>query len=156
MFTRIVLVVVAFAVAIYWAGVSGLSFYVWPTGIGDHKLAVTPEVLQHLQSLQSERKFDLDMKTFYPGARNEAERATAQAAVDATIQSLIAELPVRPQRSTVLRSMKAALANFDTSESEERDQILAYFTRVLDICGVESSSELFNVWRYGFPYGWVL
>jgi hypothetical protein len=79
----------------------------------------------------------------------------AQAAVDSAIQSLIAELPVRPRRSTVLGTLKTTLANFGTTESEERDQILVYLTRVMQICGVESSAELFNVWRYGFPYGWL-
>jgi hypothetical protein len=52
--------------------------------------------------------------------------------------------------------MKATLADVDTSESEERDQILAYLDKVMTICGVESSDQLFNVWRYGFPYGWFL
>jgi hypothetical protein len=42
--------------------------------------------------------------------------------------------------------MKIALANFDISESEERDQILSYLGRVMDVCGVHSSGELFNDW----------
>jgi hypothetical protein len=50
--------------------------------------------------------------------------------------------------------MKVTLAKFDTPESEERDHVLAYLTKVMEICGVHSSAELFNVWRYGFPYGW--
>jgi hypothetical protein len=80
----------------------------------------------------------------------------AQASVDSTIESLIAELPARPQRSTVLRTIKHTLASPGTSESEERDQMLTYFTKVMAVCGVESSDELFNVWRYGFPYGWLI
>ena len=52
--------------------------------------------------------------------------------------------------------MKTTLANVDTSESEERDQVLVYLSKVMEICGVESSAELFNVWRYGFPYGWLI
>ncbi|MYN44718.1 DUF4844 domain-containing protein [Pseudoduganella sp. FT93W] len=136
------------------AGMYGLTFYVWPTGFNDEKLNVTPELIQRLRSLQSEHKFGPDARTLYPGAANEAQRAAAQAAVDSAIQSLIVELPMRPQRSTVLRALKATLAGFDTSESEEREQILVYLTQVMQICGVESFSELFNVWRYGFPYGW--
>lgn len=88
------------------AGLSGLSFHVWPAGFNDHKLSATPELSEH------------------------------------------------PQRSTVLRAMKAILVNFGTPESEERDQLLMYLTKVMQICGVDSSDELFNVWRYGFPYGW--
>jgi hypothetical protein len=147
-------ILIAF-VGILIAGLSGLSFYVWPTGFNDYKLAVTPEVIDRLRNLEAERKFGPDSTTFYPGAVNESERLQAQAAVDAAIRTLIAELPRRPQRSTVLRTMKAALSEFDTPESEERDQLLVYLTRAMEICGVDSSAELFNVWRYGFPYGWV-
>lgn len=141
-------------VLILIAGLSGLSFQVWPTGYNDYKLTVTPEVLQRLRSLRPERKFGPDSVTFYPGAISENERLRAQEAVDSTIQVLIAELPEHPQRSTVLKAMKVTLAKFDSPESEERDQVLAYLTNVMEICGVHSSAELFNVWRYGFPYGW--
>ena len=141
--------------AIVVAGVSGLTFYIWPTGLHDQQLNVTPDVIQRLRSLQSEHKFGPDPARFYPGATHEDIRAAAQASVDATLQAIITELPARPQRSTVLRAMKLALADFDTIESEERDRILDYFTKTLDICGVDNSGELFNVWRYGFPYGWL-
>jgi membrane glycosyltransferase len=153
LFKSLASIVIVF-VLILIAGLSGLTFRVWPTGFNDYKLTVTPEVLQRLHSLQSERKFGPDSVTFYPGAVNERERLRAQEAVDSTIQVLITELPEHPQRSTVLRAMKAALAKFDTPESEERDQVLAYLTKVMEICSVHSSAELFNVWRYGFPYGW--
>jgi hypothetical protein len=153
LFKALASIVIVF-VLILIAGLSGLNFRVWPTGFNDYKLTVTPEVLQRLRSLQSERKFGPDSVTFYPGATNEVGRLKAQQAVDSTIQVLITELPKHPQRSTVLRAMKTTLAKFDTPESEERDQVLAYLTKVMEICGVQSSAELFNVWRYGFPYGW--
>lgn len=154
MFLKIFVSIVTACAAIVFAGLSGLSFYLWPTVFNDHKLSVTPEVIQRLRSVQSERKFGPDLVNFYPGAVNESQRLAAQIAVDSTIRSLITQLPARPQRSTVLATMKLTLANFDTSESEERDQVLVYLTRVMQICEVESSGELFNVWRYGFPYGW--
>lgn len=154
MFFRIFVSVVLLVVTIVLAGTYGLTFYVWPTGIHNEKLAVTPEVTQRLRRLQLEHKFGPDPSTFYPGAATEAQRAVAQATVDAAIEQLITELPKRPQRSTVLRALKTTLAQVDTSESEERDQILSYLTKVMHICGVENSSDLFNVWRYGFPYGW--
>ncbi|MHA4866427.1 DUF4844 domain-containing protein [Duganella sp. PWIR1] len=156
MIIKILASVVAFVAAVIVAGTTGLSFYVWPTGFNDQQLAITPAVIERLRSLQSEHKFGPDTAAFYPGAASEAQRAVAQASVDATIQTLIAELPARPQRSTVLRAMKVTLADIDTSESEERDQILVYLDKVMTICGIESSDQLFNVWRYGFPYGWFL
>lgn len=149
-------VMVILVVATLGAGLSSLSFRAWPTGFADYKLSVTPDMLDRLRALQSAHKFGPDKTTFYPGAINEAERAAAAEAVDATIRVLIAELPAHPQRSTVLRAMKITLANFPTRESEERDQILVYFTRIMEICGVDRSAELFNVWRYGFPLGWIL
>lgn len=154
MFLKICAGIVIVVAAAVMAGLSGLSFYLWPTGVNDHTLSITPDVLERLRSLQSERKFDPDALTFYPGAMNESERLAAQAAVDSTIESLIAALPARPKRSTVLGVMKITLARFDTPESEERDQVLVYLTRVMQVCGVQGSAELFNVWRYGFPYGW--
>ncbi len=156
MFIKILTSAILLIAAVVLAGIFGLTFYVWPTGFHDEKLTVTPELMERLRSLQSEHKFGPDASTFYPGAASEAQRKVAQAFVDSTIQSLITELPKRPQRSTVLRALKVTLADFDTIESEERDQILSYLTKLMNICGVESSSELFNVWRYGFPYGWFV
>lgn len=147
--------VVVFVTSVVVAGIFGLTFLVWPTWLHDKPLSITPAVIERLRDLQAEHKFGPDIAAFYPGAPSEEQRAAAQAAVDSTIQTLITELPARPKRSTVLRTMKETLAHFDTSESEERDQILLYLTKVMDICGVESSGELFNVWRYGFPYGWL-
>jgi len=151
---KILFSIIVLIASVFVAGISGLTFVVWPTGLHDQQLSITPAVIQRLHDLQAEQKFGPDIAAFYPGARNEEQRAAAQGAVDSTIRSLIAELPVRPKRSTVLRTMKETLTHFDTSESEERDQVLVYLTKVMDICGVESSGELFNVWRYGFPYGW--
>ncbi|MYM39590.1 DUF4844 domain-containing protein [Duganella qianjiadongensis] len=155
MLIRFFAVFLLFLAAIIAAGVSGLTFRLWPTAIQDRPVALTPAMLQQLRDLQAEHKFTLDTRSFYPGAVNETQRATAQAAVDAAIGRLLSELPQRPQRSTVLAILKQTLAGFALSESEERDQLLIYFGRILETCQIEHASELFNVWRYGFPYGWL-
>ena len=95
------------------------------------------------------------MPNHYPGAPNEGVRAVAQNAVDSLLEELIRELPSNPQRSFVLRKIKGALSTFGPTDSEERDQLLTYCERILISVGVEGSSELLNVWRYGFPYGWL-
>lgn len=138
------------------AGVSGLSFYLWPTWFGDHHIHVTPAMLQQLTDLKREHKFGPNLAHLYPGAPDEVQRAAAQLAADRAIQALIDELPARPRRAVVLANFKHTLASFRTVESEERDELLHYLGRAMAICGVESSAELFNVWRYGFPYGWLL
>lgn len=152
-YLAMILIAIAALIA---AGVTGLSFYLWPTSLGDHRVNVTPAMLERLADLKRERKFGPDDATFYPGALNEAERVAAQLVADSAIQALIDDLPAHPQRAVVLGHMKRALAGFATTESEERDRMLFYLGRALDMCGIESSSELFNVWRYGFPYGWFL
>jgi len=140
--------------ALVYAGVSGLLFQIWPTSLHDQALNVSPEVTQRLRLLQAEQKFCADPANFYPGAIDEAHRAAAQALVDQTIARLIVELPKEPRRATVLRTLKTALGAVNNGDSEDRDQTLHYFQKILNICGMENSGELFNVWRYGFPLGW--
>lgn len=127
----------------------------WPTTIADQVVAVTPKMLSELAALKQERKFVPDTKQFYAGAPNEIARAESQAAVDAVIASVIHDLPAAPRSSLVLGIFKQALASF-SSESEERDQFLVYLQRIMQIIGLSSTHELFNVWRYGFPYGWLI
>lgn len=147
---------IALLLLVFAASLSGLTFVVWPTSLNDSELKVGPDVIARLAALQRERKFDADPATFYPGARDEATRAGAQAMVDGVIASLIATLPTAPKRSTVLRTFKVALSTFKATDSEERDQCLVYLERIMTIVGVESSGELLNVWRYGVPYGWFI
>lgn len=141
--------------ALLLAGIFGLYFSIWPTGLNDHSLAVTPRVLERLNDLKRERKFEADPANFYPGAMDETSRAESQERIDAVIESLISELPSSPRKSVVLRTFKTALARYKTPESEDRDQFVAYLERIMQIVGVRESDELFNVWRYGFPYGWL-
>lgn len=140
---------------VFIAGVTGLLFVVWPTGLGDHSLNITPASLASLRELRSERKFVEDIPNHYPGAPNEATRVIAQLAVDGLLDDLTAELLRSQRRSFVLVKMKVALATFQPTDSEEREQLLRYFERILRATGIENSGELFNVWRYGFPYGWI-
>lgn len=135
-------------------GVTGLSFYLWPTSLGDGAITVTPETLEELTRLRGERKFVVDHPSLYFGAPNEAVRLSAQRSVDVLLDSLILELPKNPKRSMVLAKFKNAMETFSVSESEERDQFLVYLQRIMKILSMQSSGELTNVWRYGFPYGW--
>ncbi|MBU1424934.1 MAG: DUF4844 domain-containing protein [Gammaproteobacteria bacterium] len=151
---KVLVALIAIAVLVLAIGLSGASFFLWPTNLSDQALKITPEVLAELQKLKEERKFGEDKKTFYPGAPNEAIRASAQASVDVIIQSLVTELPANPRRSVVLSTFKRALSGLERHDSEERDQFLIYLERIMSIVGVTNSGELLNVWRYGFPYGW--
>jgi len=143
--------VIALVIAV---GVTGLSFYLWPTFVGDGVIAVTPQTMEELTRLRGERKFVADQSNLYFGAPNEAVRLTAQQSVDVLLDTLLLELPKNPKRSMVLAEFKTAMKLFSVAESEERDQFLVYLQRIMRVLGMQSSGELMNVWRYGFPYGW--
>ncbi|WP_269533513.1 DUF4844 domain-containing protein [Chitinimonas sp. BJYL2] len=151
----IVALLVIFSLVIT-AGLTGITFAIWPTSISDHELEISTVTIDKLKKLRLERKFDADQAKFYFGAPNELARAAAQSSVDAVIDILLQTLPSNPRRALVLQTFKSALANFHSAESEERDRLLQYFEQIMIIVGIENSGELFNVWRYGFPYGWFL
>ncbi len=155
-FTKILLAIVLAVSAVIASGVSGLLFVVWPTGLSDRAIVVTPTMQAQLAQLKAEQKFLPDLLHAYPGAPNESVRAQAQAEVDAVLVTLMTDLPSHARRSFVLKTFKSALGKFDSAESEERDQFLSYLQHMMVIIGVSDSAELFNVWRYGFPYGWMI
>ncbi|MBV8634152.1 MAG: DUF4844 domain-containing protein [Burkholderiaceae bacterium] len=138
------------------AGVSGATFYFWPTFLADEAVVVSPKTIEALASLRAERKFLVDQSSFYFGAPNEAIRSSAQRSVDDLLDVLLVELPKHPQRSMVLAKFKDAMASFSLAESEEKDQFLVYLQRIMKVLGMPGSGELLNVWRYGFPYGWFI
>ena len=140
---------------IFLAGITGMMFFFWPTTFVDHSLGVTQRELSELSVLQQEKKFLENLPNHYPGAPNEAIRMNAQRSVDVLIQTLVVKLPSHPHRSFVLGTMKTALASFRNHDTEEQEQMLLYCERILAILGIKGSGELFNVWRYGFPYGWL-
>ena len=151
-----VTVVLALLAAFVIAGLTGLLFRVWPTSFPDTDLVVTPQVIEELKRLRAEPKFKPDPKNFYPGATNERIRLVAEEGVNLVVDQLLTGLPKAPRKSFVLATFKDSLYGFERFDSEEQEQALRYFSRILRILGDQGSNELFNVWRYGFPYGWVL
>jgi len=136
------------------AGLFGLLFRVWPTSWPDSALKISPIQIEQLKQIRSEEKFHEDTKSPYPGAVNEASRDSLETAVNKTIDLIIPVIQQSPKKSTILGIFKPVLTNLIFLDSEDKDQLLNYFSRVLQTVGVQSSNELFNVWRYGFPYGW--
>ena len=133
---------------------SGVVFFFWPTFLNDKVLELSPEVFQKLEALASESKFFPDPKNFYFGAPNEPIRANAEFYVNHIINGMGEVIQQTPQKSKVLAYLKESLPYFRSFDSEEKDQALHYLTRLITIVGVDSTEELFNVWRYGFPFGW--
>lgn len=150
-----VAVVLALVAAFVVAGITGLLFRVWPTSFPDGNLVVTPKAVEELKQLRAELKFKPDLKNHYPGATNERTRLTAEEGVNLAIDQLLVGLPKMPRKSFVLATFKHYLYGFERFDTEEQEQVLRYFGQILSILGIQGSNELFNVWRYGLPYGWL-
>lgn len=148
--------IVGALVLLVLVGVSGVLFRVWPTFWPDQDLKITSIQIEQLKQLRAEVKFHEDLKTFYLGATDEFSRLVLESAVNGAVDSIIQMIEKTPRKSYVLGVFKWVLGRMDHLDTEDQEQLLAYFSRVLDILGIESSNELFNVWRYGVPYGWFM
>lgn len=136
-------------------GVSGAYFYVWPTFLNDQSLDISETTKFELNELLAEEKFHPAPSEFYFGAPNESVRIAAETKANLAIKAIIEVTQNNDNKSAVLFSIKNSLYIFDDFDSEEKDRALHYFEKALDILKIKSSNELFNVWRYGFPYGWI-
>jgi Domain of unknown function (DUF4844) len=151
---KVIGAVVLAGLIIVAAGLSGALFSIWPTFWPDQHLAVTSVEVAELQALRAERKFVPDPRIFYPGTASPERRLASERLVNGLIDTLIQDLPGRPAKGVVLSCMKVVLATYPVSDSEDRDRLLLYFEQILQVLKIANSNELFNVWRYGFPYGW--
>lgn len=133
---------------------SGATFYLWPTFLADQKLELSPAAEEELTQLLHEKKFVTSPADFYFATPKETVRADAENKVNSVLNEVFTTAKKNPSKAGVLFTLKASLAQFDGFDSEERERTLYYFERLLKILKIKSSNELFNVWRYGFPYGW--
>jgi Domain of unknown function (DUF4844) len=151
---KVLMAVLVTGAVVFGAGLSGALFSVWPVFWPDQSLILTSEAIAELQSLREERKFVPDPRIPYPGTSPE-RRLAFELLVNGLIDTLIRDLPAHPTKSAVLSRMKVVLASYPAIDTEDRDRLLRYFEQILRILKIENSNELFNVWRYGFPFGWV-
>lgn len=147
------LITIAFIVM---AGLTGILFSVWPSTWPDSELKIGTPQVEQLKALRQAPKFEADPKLFYPGAPNEQVRVVLEVSLNGVIDYLVQGVQQHPKKSFVLSTFKSALARADELDSEEKERLLEYFNEIMRIVGISSSNELLNVWRYGFPYGWVI
>ena len=156
LFLKLIVGILLIVVLLVVLGVTGAYFYVWPTNFNDQSLNVTEKTQRELNNLIEEKKFYPEPSVFYFGAPNENIRSKAEVKVNFALNAIVEVVKVNPKKSAVLSSIKSSLRNFQDFDSEENERALYYFEKSLEILSIESSNELFNVWRYGFPYGWFL
>jgi hypothetical protein len=111
------------------------------------ELKVTPKVLSDLREFRLEPKF-VDGAIYH--APSQAVRIAAAAHLNALLDRLVISVAAHPTKAFILSEFRRTLTEFDGADSEERDQLLVYLERIMDIVGIESSDGLLNNWRYGF------
>ncbi len=154
---KLIVGLIAVFVLLIGLGITGVYFYIWPTFLNDQNLNVTDITTLELNNLLNEKKFYSSPPEFYFGAPNESIRIEAESKVNLALKEIIAvSKKNNPKKSEVLFSIKNSLKTFKDFDSEENERVLHYFGKSLEILKINSSNELFNVWRYGFPYGWFI
>ena len=151
---KVFAVIVALFLFIIVGGLSGSFFKIWPTFLADKNLQITAKTLNELRTLKKTPKFLPDQEKFYFGAPSEKVRSEAESKINELIELLIKGLPQNPKKSFVLQEFKKSLPSFDEYDTEERDQALLYFDKIMEITNTTESNEILNVWRYGLPFGW--
>ena len=151
---KIILVIIALPLIFITAGVTGVTFSIWPTSWPDQQLNISPQKINDLNKLRQQTKFT--KQNDYPGAPDERIRTVSEQHINSLLDRLITGLPLAPRKSFVLQHFKITLTALHDYDSEERDQAAQYLDEIMTIVGMQSSNELINVWRYGFPYGWLL
>jgi hypothetical protein len=146
----LLLIVLAFATLIF-LGVNGFYFKVWPTFLNDKDLNISAERISGVKKLLEESKFHLDKENLYFFPLPEEKRIVAQNITNNLINDMLVTAEKTSKKSDVLFYLKNNLHRLDTIDSEEQDRALIYLEKTLSIIGIESSNQLLNVWRYGFP-----
>jgi hypothetical protein len=114
------------------------------------KLSIGAQSIEQLRAFRTEPKFQSDAKLFYPGAPNEVVRLRCEARLTALLDRLLMGIENTPTKEYVLGEVRTVLPQYEAEDSEERDRLLVYLERIMDITGIESSDGLLNEWRYGF------
>ena len=84
---------------------------------------------------------------------NETNRLRNEALVNDLLSELIVSIHTTPTKSHVLAQLEVILSKADDFDSEDQERLASYMEEALRILHIDSSNELLNVWRFGFPYG---
>ena len=102
-------------------------------------LEITDEMLKRLRALLEEDKFgDL------PGIDTGAEKARCSAFVNSVVTRITAGIKSNPRKSWVLEQFLPELALARVEDTEARERIGAYFERMMEILGIDSSEGMLS------------
>ena len=115
----------------------------------EKRLAVSAVKLSKLAEMRKEPKYVDEPGTIYNGLRPEAARQKAEAQFNNLLDRLCTGLAETPTKQFVLSEFAKTLAEFEPIDTEDRECLLRYLERIMDILQIESSDGLLNRWLYG-------
>jgi hypothetical protein len=74
----------------------------------------------------------------------------SEKAINAMLRQLQPHLSKGTDKSFVISQFLAMLKDFESADTEEKEQACGYCERVMEILNIESSDGLLNEWLYGF------
>jgi hypothetical protein len=128
-------------------GLLALWGLLWPTP--DQALDVSQQTLTNLSDLRNRTKYVEIPGTLYNGMRPEPRRLIAEAQLDSLIDRLRDGLPSKPSKKFVLSEFEKAMGEFESIDTEDREQLLRYLEEIMHILGIETSDGLLSRWMYG-------
>ncbi len=125
----------------------------------DQKLEVSQTTIEKLSELQSRTKYVEIPGTIYNGMRPEGSRLLAERQLNQLVDRLQDGLPSKPSKPSkrfVLTEFAKTMAEFEATDTEDREQLLRYLGEIMDILGIGSSDGLLSRWMYGAVLGSLL
>jgi hypothetical protein len=120
---------------------------VWPAP--DQLLDVSQRTLTSLSDLRNRAKYVEIPGSMYNGMRPERRREVAEAQLNSLIERLRDGLSSRPCKKFVLSEFAKTMADFESIDTEDREQLLRYLEEIMHILGIETSDGLLSRWMYG-------
>lgn len=115
----------------------------------DQKLDFSEDATAKLSELRARTKYVDLPGTIYNGMRPESSRVLAEEQLNRLIDCLLARLPSQPSKKLVLAEFSRTMAEFESPDTEDREQLLRYLEEIMDILRIASSDGLLNRWMYG-------
>jgi hypothetical protein len=115
----------------------------------DQNLDVSQHTIEKLSELRSKPKY-VDMPgTIYNGMRPESSRLLAQEQLNCLVDRLREGLPAKPSKKFALTQFAKTMAEFEATDTEDREQLLRYLSEIMDILDIADSDGQLSRWMYG-------
>jgi Domain of unknown function (DUF4844) len=119
------------------------------TPAADQQLEISQRAVAKLSELRGRTKY-VDMPgTIYNGMKPESSRLLAEEQLNELIDRLRDGLPSKPSKRFVLAEFAKTTAEFEASDTEDREQLVRYLKDIMDTLGIASSDGLLSRWMYG-------